>query len=183
MSNDIPDRLLYDDFYRERYDRIIPLSLVTLILVQIVILLLNHSIPQFINSFILIMIFLFMLTLIHRIKRLPYITLPLIVGGLLVIFNLILVYSNIYFRIYIVNASSFSVLLENHNLDFFDFLYYSVTTFTSTGYGDIHPFSRSGELVASSEMLFGYFTTTVLIATLITKFMATKNTKRYTWWD
>ena len=48
--------------------------------------------------------------------------------------------------------------------DWFDYVYFSVITFTSLGYGDIHPTKVLGEMLASLEitgglLMFGLFIT------------------------
>jgi hypothetical protein len=49
---------------------------------------------------------------------------------------------------------------------FYHFLYFSITTITSTGYGDITPITDQARSLAILEQLFGLFFMTVLIARL-----------------
>jgi hypothetical protein len=50
--------------------------------------------------------------------------------------------------------------------DFYDMLYFSFTTLTSTGYGDLTPATRSAESLAILEQIAGVFYVAVLIARL-----------------
>jgi voltage-gated potassium channel Kch len=38
---------------------------------------------------------------------------------------------------------------------FIDFLYFSVATFTTTGYGDIFPLTSAGKIFVSTELIMG----------------------------
>ena len=40
-------------------------------------------------------------------------------------------------------------------INWFDYIYFSIVTFTSLGYGDVHPVGVAGKLVASAEILCG----------------------------
>jgi hypothetical protein len=51
-------------------------------------------------------------------------------------------------------------------LDFYDMLYFSFTTLTSTGYGDLTPATRRAESLAILEQVAGVFYVAVLIARL-----------------
>ncbi len=51
-----------------------------------------------------------------------------------------------------------------------EFLYFSILTFTTTGYGDIIPINYLGKLMASSEMIFGWLSSTMSMALIISKF-------------
>lgn len=48
-------------------------------------------------------------------------------------------------------------------------IYFSVVTFTTTGYGDITPLSTLPRIIASSEMLSGWLASAILMALLIYK--------------
>lgn len=52
--------------------------------------------------------------------------------------------------------------------DFFhrmaDMLYYSISTFTTAGFGDLFPVSRTARLLASSELMLSFFLTVLVIA-------------------
>ncbi|MCZ8521273.1 MULTISPECIES: potassium channel family protein [Paenibacillus] len=52
-----------------------------------------------------------------------------------------------------------------------DFLYFSVMTITSTGYGDISPRGALAHLAAAAEMLFGFFISSMFLAMLVWKYV------------
>jgi len=45
-----------------------------------------------------------------------------------------------------------------------DSVYFSITTFTTTGYGDIYPISNSAKMLVASEMILGYILSTFIMA-------------------
>lgn len=45
-----------------------------------------------------------------------------------------------------------------------DMLYYSVSTFTTAGFGDLLPVSRTARLLASAELMLSFFLTVLVIA-------------------
>lgn len=71
---------------------------------------------------------------------------------LLVILNLLVIivaYASIFCSIYICDNLSFE--LPKQGVVYLDFLYYSVVTFTTTGYGDITPVSYLAKFTSASE--------------------------------
>lgn len=93
----------------------------------------------------------------------------IIIGTALLIGLIILSYANIYqqiHRIYGKKAFSGETLSSN------DFLYYSITTFTTTGYGDITSVGLISNVAAASQMLFGCIMNTILIAILTSIIMS-----------
>jgi hypothetical protein len=63
------------------------------------------------------------------------------------------------------------VLILNH----FNTLYFSFTTLSTVGYGDIVPVSGIARILAMSEAVFGMFYVTLLIARLVALYSANKN--------
>ena len=61
-------------------------------------------------------------------------------------------------------------------LDFFDGLWWSVITFSTTGYGDKVPATTGGKVLAIFTVLFGIGITTFLSGTLAS-FLVDRNTK------
>lgn len=55
---------------------------------------------------------------------------------------------------------------DAHGFDVFDALYFSITTLTTTGFGDIHPLSAHARAVANVEQLVGTFYVAILVARL-----------------
>ncbi|AFC31527.1 hypothetical protein PM3016_4789 [Paenibacillus mucilaginosus 3016] len=95
--------------------------------------------------------------------------LPLIftASGIL-LFIVILGYAILFHQVYrIYGSASFS----GETLTEGDFLYFSVMTFTSTGYGDISPHGALANAVAAAEMLYGFFISSLFMATLVWKYV------------
>lgn len=46
-------------------------------------------------------------------------------------------------------------------------LYFSVSTFTTTGYGDIHPLTSAAQLTTVAQMLLDWIETTVVVGVLL----------------
>ena len=66
-----------------------------------------------------------------------------------------------------INPGSFLVNTARGGLlDFYDMLYFSFTTLTSTGYGDLTPATRRAESLVILEQIAGVFYVAVLIARL-----------------
>jgi voltage-gated potassium channel Kch len=61
-------------------------------------------------------------------------------------------------------SSSFSAPLTR-----IDTIYFSLTTYTTTGFGDISAHSQGSRVLASLEMITALFTLVVLVATAVTK--------------
>lgn len=57
--------------------------------------------------------------------------------------------------------------LTNPPVSFIDCLYFSVTTQTTVGYGDIVPISISGKICAVIQVVFGYFYLAFLVALFV----------------
>jgi voltage-gated potassium channel len=104
--------------------------------------------------------------LINFIKKIPRSSARLsyiIMGTGLLIGLILLSYANLYqqiYRIYGTKAFTGKSLASN------DFLYFSITTFTTTGYGDITSVGFISNAVSASEMLFGCIINTILMAVL-----------------
>ena len=80
-------------------------------------------------------------------------------------------YADFYFKL----SRSYSyVFKDNMILSAIDSVYFSITTFTTTGYGDIYPISHSAKMFVASEMIFGYILSTFIMAILVIKFMDEK---------
>ena len=75
-------------------------------------------------------------------------------------------YANFYHLLYELRGK---VAFQGSSLKANDFIYYSVTTFTTTGYGDITSIGPISNMVAASEMLMGYTISTVIMGVIATK--------------
>ena len=69
------------------------------------------------------------------------------------IFIIIFIFSILYEMIYVFDANSFSGVSRKPANEIFDFLYFSVVTFTTLGYGDIQPVSILARSVVMVEVL------------------------------
>lgn len=85
---------------------------------------------------------------------------------LLLIGLIILSFANVYLHIYEMYGTT---MFSGEHLTSGDFLYYSITTFTNTGYGDITPLHYLTNGIAAVEMIIGYFSGTVFMAILVWK--------------
>lgn len=56
-----------------------------------------------------------------------------------------------------------------------DAVYYSITTITTTGYGDIYPVETIGKILSNTEMILGYLYSAVIIALIVSKLMEIKS--------
>ncbi|WP_088228809.1 ion channel [Desulfosporosinus sp. FKB] len=85
-------------------------------------------------------------------------------------FGIILIvgYGDLYLKL----SRSYSHFFKNDRiLTTIDSIYFSITTFTTTGYGDIYPISNTAKIFVASEMIFGYILGLLAIAILVIKFI------------
>lgn len=64
---------------------------------------------------------------------------------------------------------------SSHSMNHFNALYFSFTTLSTVGYGDIIPVSGIARMLAMAEAVFGMFYVTLLIARLVALYSANKN--------
>jgi voltage-gated potassium channel len=126
---------------------------------------------------LVIMMFLIWL-LFHLVKQITkskekLVTIFVCIG--LPIFCVILSYSNLYHLIYeLKGKTAFSSSTLHPN----DFIYYSVATFTTTGFGDITSVGPISNMIAASEMLTGFTFSTVIMGVVATKIYQTETKSR-----
>ena len=88
-----------------------------------------------------------------------------IVGGI----GIFLLVANLWFlfysQIYLLDANSFTSSKEY--IPLFDFLYFSLTTLTTVGYGDIVPVSNIAKFSANIEAIVGVMFPAIFIARLV----------------
>lgn len=123
--------------------------------------------------FIIILIVNFFLSLIlftreiiHK-EKIRFFTLKIIS----IIVALVTGYADFYFQL---SRSYLHVFKDDIALSAIDSLYFSISTFTTTGYGDIYPISTSAKMFAASEMVLGYIVSSFVVAILVTKFIDEK---------
>jgi voltage-gated potassium channel len=90
------------------------------------------------------------------------------------IMHIVVLYAIFFCTISALLNGSFSEGNKTVVLGSIDALYYSITTFTTTGYGDIIPMSNVARMIASSEMIFGFLTSTFVMSILVSSFLRLK---------
>jgi len=90
------------------------------------------------------------------------------IGSALVIFLMIITYADIYLQIYHLKGGQ---TFSGTYLTGEDFLYYSITTFTTTGYGDVSSSHIVSNAVASLEMITGFMSNTLLMGILTARLL------------
>jgi hypothetical protein len=97
------------------------------------------------------------------------ITVHRIVGSVVVYMLLGNLFSLIYEFIFVISPSSFNILLTSHepNAVHAGFLYFSYTTLTTTGYGDILPVGLFTRSLVVFEQIIGVLYPVILIGRLV----------------
>ena len=74
------------------------------------------------------------------------------------IIQIIMTFAGVFYCIYLIDNKSFSNITESGNLlaQFIDFVYFSFVTFTTVGYGDIHPVSIVAKIFVIFEIIVLY---------------------------
>ncbi len=88
-------------------------------------------------------------------------------GAVVIYLNLSLIFATVFSFLYRFSPGSFSQVASQPRLQFGQFLYYSLTTLTTTGYGDIvplHPLARS---MSNLESVLGQIFLATLLARLV----------------
>lgn len=120
---------------------------------------------------LILMLFICIFLLIEFIRLIPKTTSSLTnicIGSGLLLCLFLITYANLYFQVYRLkgeNAFNFT----GDRLSGNDFLYFSITTFTTTGYGDITSIGLISNVLAASEMLIGMISNTILMAIITSK--------------
>jgi voltage-gated potassium channel len=96
------------------------------------------------------------------------------IGSSLLLSLIILTYANLFHLIYLMQGHRAFKFTGKH-LDGNDFVYYSITTFTTTGFGDITSIGLMSNILAGAEMLLGMLANTVFMAIITAKLI--KNLK------
>lgn len=94
------------------------------------------------------------------------------IGSGLLLSLILTTYANLYLQVYQLKGDKAFAFTGKH-LSGDDFLYYSITTFTTTGYGDITSIGLISNALAASEMLVGMVSNTILMAVLTAKLLKT----------
>lgn len=155
-------------------NKLIIYSILNMILITLLIIGANVNIQQgiwgdFVFALLLLMLIVCLYLLFEFITSIPNTSARLAsicVGSGLLLCLIIMSYANMYLQIHQLNGDN---SFTGKNLTWDDFLYYSITTFTTTGYGDISSIGKLSNFVAASEMLVGFFSNTILMAILTAK--------------
>lgn len=92
----------------------------------------------------------------------------IIVGSICIYFLMCILWAFLYMLVALAFPNSFNLetpLLTFQNMN--DFIYYSIVTITTLGYGDILPLSRPARTLAALEAIVGQIYLTVLIARIV----------------
>lgn len=95
-------------------------------------------------------------------------------GSGLLMSLIITTYANLYLQVYRMKGKK-AFKFSGEELSGNDFMYYSITTFTTTGFGDITSIGVISNMIAASEMLIGFIISTLFMAILTSKLV--KNLK------
>ncbi|WP_163103017.1 ion channel [Peribacillus alkalitolerans] len=98
----------------------------------------------------------------------------IVIGSALLLGLILLTYANLYLQVYRIKGDK-AFNFSGKSLSGNDFLYYSITTFTTTGYGDITSIGITSNAIAASEMILGMVTNTVLMAIIAAKLITKLN--------
>ncbi len=73
-----------------------------------------------------------------------------------------------YYCLYRIDANAFAGLIPKQNIatEFISFFYYSISVFTTAGFGDIKPNSSSAQIFVSTELMIAFFFTILVIANI-----------------
>lgn len=136
------------------------------VIVMFIRFLINNVISNFIYLpiFTTIMFIIYLINMLsHANKKTFFILSVYIVDSFILIIS---IYANLY--------NKYSTFFNKDNISRAEIVYYSITTFTTTGYGDIYPTHNITRLIASSEMIFGYLFSGVILALFVSKFIEVK---------
>lgn len=85
------------------------------------------------------------------------------------IFLIILSFAVDFTCLYQLENASFNGLMPPFSVlnSFFDFSYFSILTFTTTGFGDIVPVTKSAKVLVTMEVVVAFITTIIVISNFI----------------
>ncbi len=73
-----------------------------------------------------------------------------------------------YYCLFRIDAQSFAGVTAKQSIltEFISFIYYSISVFTTAGFGDIKPNSTSAQIFVSTELMIAFFFTILVIANI-----------------
>ncbi len=100
-----------------------------------------------------------------------------IVGAVCIFLLLAVLWAMLYQFLEVMTHRSFSgIASDPGHLHFHRFVYFSLVTLTTLGYGDIAPATPLAGILATLEAVVGVFYIAILVAALVGDFMATRKT-------
>ncbi len=123
----------------------------------------TEKILLFVLALYAVFLLLAIIILIKKIMSRKVVTSDTIKGGVSIYFLIALLWSILYMIMYGVNPEAFSII-SNTRVDFF---YYSFTTLTTLGYGDIIPKGNYAKLLSTMEAFVGQVYLAIFIANLV----------------
>ena len=89
---------------------------------------------------------------------------PSFIGGAVTVF---VVFNGLFGLLYWIGDQPISNVARN---DYLDYLYFSIETLSTAGYGDMHPQSHYGHFVAAVELFTGIFSMSVMTGLVFSRF-------------
>jgi hypothetical protein len=108
------------------------------------------------------------IVVLSRILRHDHVTAQTLLGAISVYLLLGLVFAYADFSVQLLGGSAFFAQSGNHNAP--DFVYFSVITMTTVGYGDLTPAKGFARTMAEAEALTGQIFLVVLVARLVSMY-------------
>lgn len=73
-----------------------------------------------------------------------------------------------YYCLFRINPDAFLRVIHKHHIltEFVTFFYYSISVFTTAGFGDVKPNSTSAQIFVSMELMIAFFFTILVIANI-----------------
>lgn len=118
-----------------------------------------------------------LVTLLRAVLRAETVTLDTIYGAISVYLLMAMVWGTAYMFLETLQPGTLAINSArhpNHAIDWFDCMYYSFVTLTSTGYGDMVPATAQGRSVSILEAVSGIMYVAILIARLVSLYSVTK---------
>lgn len=101
-----------------------------------------------------------------------------IVGAICIYLLLGIIWSTFYTMVNVSVPGSFSESISGSVIEqSYTFIYFSLVTLTSLGYGDISPVADTARVLAALEAMFGQFYIAILVAGLVASYMQSSEAK------
>ena len=110
----------------------------------------------------------------HDIVNSQKVTMDTIMGAICIYFLLGLCWAFLYSLCGVFDPDAFSITIDNTE-PFITFLYFSFTTLTTVGYGDIYPVSETTRMLTNLEAIVGQMYPAIIISILVSIYTAQRN--------